>query len=235
MPDKHTAFPFRWAFPIGELLLCAILLWPLRSELLADLRPKASPPPRQHVAIPIVPAQPNERPGLTIIQVGSVPPPDQRVERLRQLRLSIPASLNFPAGFFNYFIASWVTDNSRPYDDKFRESWSAVTWPLLAIVFWWMAGRAVEALLAARQKLLVPRIGPPEVTVAIVLLFFGGGLALQIGLSGESRDLDSYLLVWGAALWGLIGAVMLLARIVQWRVRKALNPAPEPTKSLENL
>lgn len=229
MLDKHMAFPFRWAFPIGELLLCSILLWPLRSELLADLRPKAPPPPRRQVAIPTVPAQPNEKARLTIIQVGPAPDQNQHVDRAKQVRLSLPASLNFPAGFFDYFISIWVTDNSRPHDDTFRESWRAVTWPLLALVFWWMAGRAVEALLAARKKLLVPRIGPPEVTVAIVLLFFGGGLGLLIALSGESRDLDSRLLVWGTALWGLIGAVMLAARLAQWRVRRALKTVRDAT------
>jgi len=131
--------------------------------------------------------------------------------------------LNFPAFFVDYFISGLVTDKWRPYSEKFRKSWMAVTWPLLAIVFWWMAGRAVEALSAARKKLLVPRIGPPEVAVAIALMFFGAVPCLEFVFGRESRDLDSYLLAAGAALWALIGATMLVARIVQWRIRKGMQ------------
>jgi len=233
MSGKRAVFRFRWAFPIGQLLLCVVLLWPLRGELYSNLHPKTPAKPVGPLNIPTVPASPNVKPGqFTIIQVGSVPQ-DQRAERVKQVRLSVPSSLNFPAFFIDYSISGLVADKRRPNSEKFRKSWMAVTWPLLAIVFWWMAGRAVEALSAARKKLLVPRIGAPEVTVAIVLMFFGAGLSLSFLSGGSTRDLDSYLLAAGAALWALIGATMLVARIVQWRIRKSLQAVSNVNSTLE--
>src|SRR5215813_4314460 len=233
MSGKRVGFPFRWAFPVGQLLLCVVLLWPLRGELYSNLHPKTPAKPVGPLNIPTVPASPNVKTGqFTIIQVGSVPQ-DQRAERVKQVRLSVPSSLNFPAFFVDYFISGLVTDKSRPYSEEFRKSWMAVTWPMLAIVFWWMAGRAIEALYAARKRLLLPRIGSPEVTVAVALLFFGGGLCLSFLLGGSTRDLDSYLLAAGAALWALIGATMLIARIAQWRIRKGMQAVNKMNSTLE--
>ena len=223
MPDKHTAFPFRWAFPIGELLLCAILLWPVRGELFSNRQPRNSSAPTRTVYLRKAPAPPNlDSEPQESIQATPASVQEQRAERIRQLRISIPPRLNFPAFFFDYFIYNMVPDKVRE-TDAFRKSWMPVTWPLYGIVFWWMAGRAVEALIAARKRSLIPRIGPPEVTVAIALLLFGGFLSLGFAFTNTPLDLDSYLLAAGAALWGLIGLLMLLARIMQWRVRKVLN------------
>ena len=223
MPDKHTAFPFRWALPIGELLLCAILLWPVRSELFSNRQPGNSSAPTRTVYLSKAPAPPNVDSGQQeSIQATPASVQEQRAERIRQMRISIPPRLNFPAFFFDYFIYNMVPDKVRN-TDAFRTSWMAVIWPLYGIVFWWMAGRAVEALVAARRRSLIPRIGPPEVTVAMALILFGGGLFLIFVVGIESRDLDSYLLAGGAGLWGIVGLVMLTARLVQWRIRKATH------------
>lgn len=223
MSEKMKAFPFRWAFPIGQLLLCVILLWPLRSELSAHLRPRPPAPASTPATVSTVPASSDLKPGQRmIVVVGSTTPQEQRAEHTKkEVRLLIPGNLNFPAFFFDFLISDLLADRSHT-DDDFYTYWRAVTWPLLAIVFWWMAGRAVEALIAARENLLTPRISPPEVTVAIVLLFFGGGLSLQFAFGGESGDLDSYLLAAGAGLWAIIGAIMLSARLAQWKVRRAI-------------
>lgn len=223
MSEKMKAFPFRWAFPTGQLLLCVILLWPLRSELPAHLRPRPPAPVSRPATVSTVPASSDLKPGQRmIVVVGSTAPKEQRAEHTKEARLLIPGNLNFPAFFFDFLISDLLADRSHTDDDDFRTYWRAVTWPLLAIVFWWMAGRAVEALIAARENLLTPRISPPEVTVAIVLLLFGGGLSLQFAFGGEPGDLDSYLLAAGAGLWAIVGAIMLSARLAQWRVRKAI-------------
>src|SRR5262249_50000183 len=146
MSGKRAGFRFRWAFPIGQLLLCVILLWPLRGELYSNLHPKTSAKPVGPLNIPTVPASPNVKPGqFTIIQVGSVPQ-DQRAERVKQVRLSVPSSLNFPAFFIDYSISGLVADKRRPNSEKFRKSWMAVTWPLLEFLLWGMVGRAVWAV-----------------------------------------------------------------------------------------
>lgn len=223
MDERRAGFPYRWAFPIGQLLFCIVLLWPVRSELFSNHDPENSSAPTRTVYLRTAPAPQNVDPGKReIIQVAPPSIQEQRAERTRQTRFLIPPSLNFPAFFFDFFIYNMVPDKVR-VTHAFRTSWMAVTWPLYGIVFWWMAGRSVEALIGARKRSLIPRIGPPEVTVAIALLLFGGGFSLMFLFVDKTRDLDSCLLAAGAGLWALIGATMLAARLTQWRVRKALK------------
>jgi len=60
-------------------------------------------------------------------------------------------------------------------------TWRAITLPLIGILFWWIAGRSMEALLAARPQLVRPRIRWIEAVVGATLLLFlrirGGWLA----------------------------------------------------------
>lgn len=227
MDEKRAGFPYRWALPIGQLLFCIVLLWPVRSELFSNHDPENSSAPTRTVYLRTAPAPQNVKPGKReIIQVAPPYIQERRAERIRQPRFLIPPSLNFPAFFFDFFVYNMVPDKIR-VTDAFPTSWMAVTWPLYGIVFWWMAGRSVEALIGARKSSLIPRIGPPEVTAAIALLLFGSGLSLAFLFADKARDLDSYLLGAGAGLWALIGATMLAARLVQWRVRKALKTLPD--------
>jgi hypothetical protein len=80
----------------------------------------------------------------------------------------------------------------------------AVTWPVFGMVFWWLAGRGVDALLASRRKILVPCIGWAEPVIGFVLA--AGGLAsviaflLAAGLHRHDRVLQALMVAMG--MWG---------------------------------
>ena len=103
------------------------------------------------------------------------------------------------------------------------QAWRAVTWPLLGMVFWWIAGRGVDALVAARQKALSPRIGWTETVVGFVLGAGGlvGAIAFLLTAGADLYDRDLQRAMSAAGMWGLLGSLTVSARAVQWRMRKA--------------
>lgn len=212
----------RWLLPIVELLLCGIVLWPLRSELISDLerRPGSYPIPASPASLPA----PTE--GTFTIEIRRATPEEQRqyeakenAKRRRTARLLFPKYLNFPVWFFDLPFMGLIYPESpdRHVHDK-RQSLQAVTWPLAGVLFWWMAGRGIEALFM-RKRLLVPRIGPPEITAAIAILISGIPVAI-FGLSGQGQDLNSKFFRGGAALWSLMAVIIIAGGILQSRIRK---------------
>ena len=90
------------------------------------------------------------------------------------------------------------------------------------MVFWWIAGRAAEALVAINHRQLVPKIGWVE-TVAGFLVMAGGATFLGgmlFGLSPSQRDWESTRLAAAGGLWALLGALSVVARFRQWRFSK---------------
>ena len=78
------------------------------------------------------------------IAVPSTPPTQEHrsaAERA-ELRLTAPAALNIPAGFIGLGRTNLVPGGVQ------RELWLSVTWPLAGLIFWWIAGRAIDALRA---------------------------------------------------------------------------------------
>lgn len=101
-------------------------------------------------------------------------------------------------------------------------TWMAISATTLGIPFWWMAGRAVEALSAMRHKRLRPQINWVE-TVVGFLLMAGGAVIFSAGvIYGFFIDHDPTSLHLGAAggLWALLGSLSVIARFRQWRMRK---------------
>lgn len=104
------------------------------------------------------------------------------------------------------------------------QSWLAVTSCILALPFWWMAGRALEALRAVKHKLCTPRINWVETVVNFVVMS-GGAVIFATGVMfGFFVDHDPLSLHLGAAggLWALLGSLSVIARFRQWRVRKRM-------------
>ena len=103
--------------------------------------------------------------------------------------------------------------------------WSAISWPVLALVFWWMAGRAVEALHALGNLQIRPRITLVEAIVAGV--FMAGGAVLVVGLGIEYRtrvykEFTAAVFVAAGGLWTLLGSLSVVARFRQWRLRRTI-------------
>jgi hypothetical protein len=91
------------------------------------------------------------------------------------------------------------------------------------MVFWWLAGRGVDALVTARRKAITPRIGWTETVLGFVLGAGGlvGVIAFLFTAGPDLYDRQLQLLMSAAGMWGLLGSLTVAARILQWRIRKA--------------
>jgi hypothetical protein len=198
----RVEFPFRRVLPLGQLVLCAILLWPARDRIFAQFGIRSNPP--------------------AVVRFGGT-----TMQRYRSWSISTGldavAALNLPAGIVQLPYAIFSADHTElmPRGMDFKV-WRAVTWPLLGTFFWWIAGRGAEALAASRRKVLVPRIGWTEAVLAFILL--GLGIAYIVGFvffSGpDIHDLALQVVAVAAFLWAFLGGLSVAAKIVQSRLRK---------------
>jgi hypothetical protein len=219
MNDRSRAFPFRWVFPIGQLFICAVALWPIRGVLVYQIRDafrfydlKSSP---DRVARP--------KAGFHI----ELRPEDLeqlRAEESNERRQALAAALNVPAGLLQLPYAI-LNPGRIPWVPRgiFVETWRAMSWPLIGIMFWWAAGRGLEGLLAARQGIIRPAISWVETGVAAVVVLIFGGVATFLPFDRETMRGDPSLkiLLTGCGLWAILACVMIAARIAQWRLRVA--------------
>jgi hypothetical protein len=109
----------------------------------------------------------------------------------------------------------------RPPFLTFR-MWRAISWPVLGMVFWWIAGRATEALLAINYRQLAPKIGWVETVTGFLVMAAGATMfgGMLFGLSAAQRDMESTRLAAAGGLWALLGSLSVIARFRQWRLHK---------------
>ena len=104
--------------------------------------------------------------------------------------------------------------------------WAALSWPVLALCFWWMAGRAVDALATLRERRLGPRITLIEAIVGGLLMLFGVTAAVDIAVREAAQiytDAGTGLSIASAGLWALLGGLSVVARVRQSRLRSVLT------------
>lgn len=102
-----------------------------------------------------------------------------------------------------------------------------ISWPILGVFFWWLAGRGIEALVSARRQLARPKIRWWEIIPGLLIAAYGGILAVGMVVDRGSRQ----TLPWGiffviGILWFSLGVCTVWARVLQWRLsRTALHGA----------
>jgi hypothetical protein len=190
---------FAWILPLGELVLSAILLWPIRWIIFQAL----------HIPLPRV---------IELTMQSDY----FRWASHRHFLLTSVWGLNFPALLIQlpYIIVSPEKREWMPAGMDFQ-IWRAITLPFLCLPFWWIAGRAIDALIAIQYNRLNPLIRWIEMMVGSVWLVIG--LALFIGfLFSPSADKDADLTRFAACggLWAMIGALSVIAGFRQRRLRK---------------
>lgn len=103
--------------------------------------------------------------------------------------------------------------------------WRAVTWPVIGMLFWWIAGRAVEALVSIGYGQIKPRISWIEAISGLLVMAACGivFLALLIGLfiPGQDHGFVSRFAA-GGGLWALLGSLSVIACYRQSYLRKRL-------------
>jgi hypothetical protein len=193
----RVGFPFRRVFPLGQLVLCAIVLWPARGILFLELGL-----PARFAAPPI------------LLRFGS-----PMLERLAQWSnhygTQTVTIINLPAAVSELLVT--MVKNDWP-----NRPWRAISCPILGMIFWWIAGRGADALVATRRKNLAPRIGWVETMIGFLLLAAGATMTVGIEFfSGSDRhDLQPAALV--SAMWAFLGGLSVAAKVVQWRLRRHL-------------
>jgi hypothetical protein len=205
--NNRSVVAFRWVLPIAEILVCGALLWPWRGILAWQLRATGHE---------YWPAKIDEPVHLNVDLMSNTRTPEEtNALELSEIRISAPAVLNMPCALLGLARREAVP---RGMLAKF---WRSVSWPFFGIVFWWIAGRGIEALVAARRRLLCPAITWLEVLVASLVVALGA-LILALFLSG---DRSGFVFSWPSAvaasvLWILLGGTTIVARIAQWRIRR---------------
>lgn len=193
-------FPFRWVLPLGQLVVCAVLLWPARPRIAYGL------------GLPMLASPP------LIFRLGG--PLQVFANWSKTYGMQTVGVINLPAVVFEVpwmlFDKNWA---QHGLDWQVRR---AITWPILGMVFWWMAGRGAQALSAVRRKKLVPRIGWIETVIGFVLLAAGATMVIGVEFfSGADRhSLQPAAAV--AGMWAFLGGLSVAGKMAQWGLRKAL-------------
>jgi hypothetical protein len=195
---------FSWLLPLGQLLLCAALLWPIRLTVLRALH------------IP-----------LSHIIEQTMLPDCLRWSPKQNFFFDSIVALDIPAGLIQLpYVMTSSTKREWTPDGIDSRVWRAVTWPLLCIPFWWIAGRAIDALTALNHRLLIPRIGLMETVIgsfwlASGALLFVGFLVWTIAV----KDASLTRIAAAGGLWALLGGLSVVARFRQSRLHERQNAA----------
>jgi hypothetical protein len=209
----------RWILPITQLVFSIAILWPVRHELTQQVQDairfgrlsKTRAPTVNEVLAVVIPER------LT---------PEQKSEfKSFETRKWLPSVLNLPSGLIQlpYDILSPSKDEWVPVGLDLM-TWRAISWPVLGFLFWWGAGRGIDALLAARQRLVRPKISWVDAAVGIALFLFCGIAAICFpifGYSDRDPDFPLRLFSFGFGMWALLAGVVVTAKFCQRRIHKA--------------
>jgi hypothetical protein len=212
-------YAWRLMLPFAQLVLSLATLWPVRHELTQQVQDamkfsrlsEKRPPTIAEVVANVIPQR------LT---------PEQKLEfKSFESRKWVPSVLNLPSGLIQLpcVILSPSKEEWVPVGLDLM-TWRAISWPLLGLLFWWSAGRGIDALLAARQRLVRPRITWIETAIGIVLFLFCTIAAVCFPLFGyndHDPDFPLKLFSCGFAMWALLAGVLIMAKFRQWKVLRS--------------
>ena len=209
---------FRWILPIAQLLLSAAILWPVRHELSREIQD----------AIRFSRISATRSP--TIDEVLAVVIPERLTQEQKselkafQTRKWLPMVLNIPVELIQVPYAILTPDKEEwvPVGLDLM-TWRAISWPALGILFWWSAGRGIDAILSARQRLIQPKISWIEAAIGIVFFVFCSAAAICFpiyGYNAHDPDFPLRLFSCGFAMWALLAGLAVTAKLRQHRLCK---------------
>jgi hypothetical protein len=200
---EGSSLRFRWLLPITQLVICMVALWPVRSLLVLQVKLSNHAYP---IFLPPGPEWENEV---------------RAFERLEG-RTWLPVALNLPCGLVQlpYVILNPTKREWIPRDMDLQ-TWRVISWPIAGCLFWWIAGRGLEGLAAARRRLIFPSISWIEtITSAAISLFCAVATVCLPLFSGYDGTFPMKYFVAGFAMWAVLDGVVVVARVAQWRLRR---------------
>jgi hypothetical protein len=219
MSPETRVPPLRWILPLAQLLLCVVILWPIRPMLVGQIRASLREYGVTHDTTERDPVT------LRLIPFDLLDLEVQRRIKVSEARELTVATLNLP-GFLpdvTYAILSPAHSGWIPRG-MLMWTWRDLSWPIIGIFFWWLAGRSIEALLFSRRRILYPKIRLWEFVVSLPVVAFGAIWPVCLGIDHNARrefPLWMMLVVFGS-MWVVLGASTPLAYVVQWRLRRRL-------------
>jgi hypothetical protein len=234
MNGEHRPVPFRWILPVAQLLLCVAILWLFRHGLVYEIRASLNayfPHDTATDNSPVPP--PNLDPYLPSNALRDAPA-NPYEDDMTDLRLEETSLLNLPASLvdLSYAIAAPGKEAWIPREMSLSH-WRAISWPVLGLVFWWLAGRGVEALIAALRGVVRPALTYVETAIALLFSFIGIAFCLEslLDRSPHHGEVPWILLCLAGTLWFGLGTATIVARIAQWRIRRRIARQPDAAPS----
>jgi hypothetical protein len=135
---------------------------------------------------------------------------------LPKLRLTIATDLNLPSALFHVPIAMMRSARRSGADPMVI---TAIGWPTVGMIFWWVAGRGIEALLNSFRNVIAPRISAPEILLAVIMLVVAAFAWLMMRSgdlpADESLPFADLVLKVAFSLWSVLAIILLIARFAQ--------------------
>jgi hypothetical protein len=225
MREQSRCLPYRWILPIAQLLICAVVLWPIRSDFVFEIRATI----HGHGAARALEQEHHFLLPDSLDQLV-IDPQWERSFRNKERRLLTPTLLDMPVALLDlpYVIHNPDKTEWTPNGMDFKK-WRAISWPLVGMIFWWIVGRGVEALLAAHRSVIYPSIGWAETSIGVILLMLGIMLLVGALWGGDPGSNIPWVFICGSgALWVALGGVIVVARIAQRKIRLRLRDVPAP-------
>src|SRR6266436_4488398 len=132
MREQSRCLPYRWILPIAQLLICAVVLWPIRSELVFEIRASI----RDYGAATALKQEPHYvLPDSLHLNLDD--PQWERSFRSTERRLWTPTMLDMLVGLVQlpYVIQNPAKTEWVPNGMNFKR-WRAISWPLIGLIFW---------------------------------------------------------------------------------------------------
>ncbi|HEU5414390.1 MAG TPA: hypothetical protein VFW31_11565 [Candidatus Angelobacter sp.] len=206
VPVKHTTarrpFPFRLVLPLGQLVLCAVLLVMVcgPDSLMPVIRTGTIYVETKGVftGYPVsgsesVPAKHEQPPAPHITATGRV--------------LASVFLLNLPGSILTLKLAAYGSTHQgfvARAVHAFTSSW--LSGAVLALPLWWIAGRGADALVALKRKAIHPRIRFAEAAISFLLLM-GGALFTVFGIYVALSGAGSWMVAAASLMWAVFGGL----------------------------
>jgi hypothetical protein len=221
MKPETRVIPLRWIFPVSQLVLCIVILWPVRPTLVYQIRATL-----RDYGMSRDKAEANRvRIGSQTFLIDLSDPDEKRRVRSLEAREWAVAGLDLPGGLPDLIYAVISPSNSvwMP-KGMYMHTWRDLSWPIIGTFFWWIAGRSVEVLLLLRQNIVVPKIRWWELVLSLAAMAYGAIWAAILFLDRSARTEFSEWILLGAfgSMWLALGSCTWLAYFRQWRSRRRL-------------
>jgi hypothetical protein len=221
MRAETRVIPLRWIFPIAQIVLCIVILWPMRPMLVHQTRAAL----REYGVS-------GDKARINRVEIGSgsflidlSDPNVQRRVRNLEAREWAVAALDLPGGLpdLMYAVLSPTHSTWMPRG-MLMWTWRDISWPIISIFFWWIAGRSVEALLLLKRQIVVPKIRWWELVFSLTAMTYGAVWAVILFLDRSARTEfpDWILLVVFGSMWIVLGSCTWIAYFLQWRLGRQL-------------